>query len=92
MDEIKTIVLIKKVDTQEIRKYDGGEYPYLNTAIFQWSEGNYSCDCNRSLFFDYANDGDGEGEWDIPCSEGLFIVQLKDKNTNKVIYDEFLRE
>ncbi len=27
------------------------EYPYeLDSLIWQWTDGNYGCDCNRSLF------------------------------------------
>jgi len=39
--------------------YNGKEYPYecdfgfgypVHSAHFMWEEGNYSCDCNKSLF------------------------------------------
>lgn len=43
--------------------------------LFMWTEGNYSCDCNRSLFFARAAK---EEEIDIPCGEGGFrLVALR---------------
>lgn len=34
--------------------------PDWETADFCWIEGNYSCDCNRYLFFERAEGGDPE--------------------------------
>ena len=39
-------VLLKDTETGFDDWYDS-EYPYSSA---QWEEGNYSCDCNRSLF------------------------------------------
>ena len=43
---------------------------------FMWGEGNYSCDCNRGLFFERVN---GSDAWDeVGCSDGLFSVRITD--------------
>ncbi len=40
---------------------------------FMWSEGNYSCDCNRAMFFLDLELGDTvEGE--VKCGERRFII------------------
>jgi hypothetical protein len=41
------------------------------TVVFMWSEGNYSCDCNRSLFL-----WDWDRDKDLPCSQpdGRIVV------------------
>ncbi len=40
-------------------------------VLYQWLEGNYSCDCNRSLFL---------WNWDetkhLPCNMGLNQIKL----------------
>ncbi len=62
---------------------DGGDD--YSGIVFHWTSGNYSCDCNRSLFFyDYA---DGT---ELNCNEGENIIRLDMlvvKETGKVIYD-----
>lgn len=49
---------------------------------YLWSEGNYSCDCNRSLFFH---------DWNEPekreCGDSEFSIRISDM-TGKVIYSE----
>lgn len=40
------------------------------TNWFLWAEGNYSCDCNRKIFFD------DKGYQEVDCSDGLYSVQL----------------
>src|SRR4051812_5803648 len=43
-------ILLRNNDTGEERLYvDDGDW--TETTEFTWVEGNYSCDCNRSLFF-----------------------------------------
>ena len=37
---------IRMIDTQE-RLSEGDDYP----GVFNWGENNYSCDCNRRIFF-----------------------------------------
>lgn len=69
-------VHIRKNETGEVRVYkheldleeDGSFDTYL------WEEGNYSCDCNRALFFARVN---GEEEdWELPCSDIEYSVEI----------------
>lgn len=45
------------------------------TVEFLWSDGNYGCDCNRSLFFNRAL---GLEDGDHQCSETDYAVKLDD--------------
>lgn len=42
----------------------------LEFSDFMWSEGNYSCDCNRHLFFTGYECMDNDAEF---CNKGLII-------------------
>lgn len=74
---------------------DEGE-PYLNFYI--WSDGNYACDCNRSLFFDEnANEGiDPSKEEDQynhgnstrHCSDGKYYVEIRSLDGELLYQDE----
>lgn len=50
---------------------------------FIWTDGNYSCDCNRALFFARAK-GEPDPE-EIPCGESKFRVRLEQ---GEYVYDE----
>lgn len=51
------IVAIRKNDTGEIHLYnDLFEYDNEDCMIWQYTEGNFGCDCNRELFW-YRADG-----------------------------------
>lgn len=43
---------------------------------FFWSEGNFGCDCNRGLMFEWAVHGDGNEVADYPCGD-RFRIQLQ---------------
>ena len=63
---------------------DGDENP----SSYIWEDGNYACDCNRSLFFERA--GEVQKEWDIPpCGDGAYSVELVNPVDGKVFYSEF---
>lgn len=86
---IKVIVKIKNNNTGEVRKFED-ELNFdeeTNTpSTWMWEEGNYSCDCNRSLFFNRAgNEDDGNHE----CSEGEFSANIYNIVDNSLIYEEF---
>lgn len=49
-----------------------GRGDLVGSITFQWLEGNYSCDCNRALFFARAA-GEPEPE-DRPCTDDQFVV------------------
>ena len=73
-------VEILKVETKEIKTIVQEIQEYFE---WQWTEGNYSCDCNRKIFFD-----DIGYQEDVDCSEGLYLVRLSDNDTAEVLYDE----
>ena len=59
-------------ETGEIRMYRNdmawGEHDH-----FSWTENNYSCDCNRHLFFLRADGIEpGEEDWERDCSDGKY--------------------
>lgn len=47
---------------------------------YSWGDGNYSCDCNRGLFFKRAEGVDEEEAWDStePCTKGKYAVEFMD--------------
>lgn len=64
------------------------EYPWDGESpAFIWEEGNYSCDCNRSLFlYDWDEDKT------LPCDNGvdrqIIIERIVIRGTNTVLYSE----
>ena len=47
---------------------------------YLWTDGNYSCDCNRALFV-HGKDSD-----DTECSEGRYRIWVTDGDA--VVYDD----
>jgi hypothetical protein len=95
MENAKWVVCVAEIRnnaTGEIREYEtheiltnGDEFP----SVFNWAENNYSCDCNRLLFFNRANGEERDEDWDVECTDGKFSVNLKNKKDNKVYYREY---
>lgn len=56
-------------------------------AVYWWTEGNGSCDCNRELFFCNAEGEDVDD--DHPCTDGRFKIKAVDPETGDVLIDEF---
>ena len=89
---VECIAEIRKNDTGEIREYEtheileiGDEHP----SVFNWEENNYSCDCNRLLFFNRVKGEEKDEDWDVECTDGNFSVNLKNKKDGKVYYREY---
>ena len=63
-------VAIRKNDTGEIRlfRYD---MEWDDTSMYQWTDGNFSCDCNRKQFWYRAI---GEEVEDHECGDTAFSV------------------
>jgi hypothetical protein len=86
----RVVARIRLNATGEIRYFDcdailspGEDHP----SEFIWSEGNYSCDCNRKHFFNVSA---GIKEYRAPkCSCGLYSVQLINPMNGRIYYDEF---
>lgn len=83
-------IQIRNNETGEIRQYADElleDWTLGRPSIFIWAEGNYSCDCNRRLFFARVK---GEDEdWGGGCSDGKFSVHIRDANTDEVYYSDF---
>lgn len=82
-------VHLKRVSdgVERVYKTDGllsDDETTLSTWI--WEEGNYSCDCNRYLFFQRAVDEDEQDETE--CTDGKYIVWIVNPATGLVVYDE----
>lgn len=76
---------ITNVETRETRVFreDGMFSDKPEVRDYMWIHGgNYSCDCNRALFFARAA-GEDDPE-DTPCGEGRFTVQLFDSAGNLI--------
>lgn len=89
---VKCIAEIKNNSTGEIREHEteellenGDEHP----STFNWAENNFSCDCNRLLFFKRAKDEEIDEDWDVECTDGKFSVNLKNSKDGKIYYREF---
>ena len=81
---VKMLVRIRKNATGEIK--EAIEMGYWEAeaglpCIFNWEDGNFSCDCNRTYIF-------GEDDLDH-CTEGRFSVNLHNPVTGKIFYQEF---
>ena len=88
--EVKVIAMIRKNTTGEIREYRTEVWLFDDEEgvpdSYMWSEGNYSCDCNRGLFF--ARAGREEENWHLPCGNELYSVNLKTMD-RKIFYKEY---
>lgn len=89
---VECIAEIRDNKTGEVREYEtheileeGEEHP----CVFNWEENNYSCDCNRRLFFKRAKGEETKEDWDVPCSDGKYSVNLKNKKDGRIYYQEF---
>lgn len=86
---VKIVAHIRNNKTGEIRVYKtegiwDDEYNEVSTYI--WKDGNYSCDCNRKIFWGYAGN---EDLWDdSPCGDGGFSVKLENPQTGDIFHSE----
>ena len=77
-------IFIKNTHTGETREYKDHGLNFFGSFI--WEEGNYSCDCNRSLFFDRAAGCPSGG--DRTCGEEKFRVRIEDTDGRLLYEDE----
>lgn len=76
----EVVAVLKNTATGEIREYVSQvEDQYLDGQQFWWTDGNASCDCNRSMFF--AEVG---GEKDPEAECGNERIELKALRINGV--------
>jgi hypothetical protein len=81
-------VAIRKNDTGEVREYDDIAIWDDGPCLHIWEDGNFSCDCNRYLFFQRVA---GEDEDDDKCGDGAYSVNIYNPKDGSVLYEEFKR-
>jgi len=86
---VKIAILIQDNKTKENVFYlDDGIYDEENKTASTciWEDGNFSCDCNRYLFFQRQKGLQEED--DFECSDGKYSVCIINPKTKEVLYDE----
>ena len=80
---MKLTVHLMDTQTKETSVYEmtGGD----EFHDFIWTEGNYSCNCNRALFF--ARGRKLVEPLNRPCGEGRYLVKIANE-TGDVLLDE----
>lgn len=66
-------VLIRNNATGEERLYQY-DFDWGDSSLFLWTEGNYGCDCNRSLFFRRAVGEKVGCTESVDCGETAFSI------------------
>ena len=75
-------VTLKDATTGEIQTY-----PDTDIGVWGWTEGNWSCDCNRVLAF-YKEIPD----WDSPCEGKRYIVVAAQGDLEGMAEEDFISE
>ena len=78
--DLPCVVEIRDNATGEVRQDKSHRYH----GPFIWAEGNYTCDCNRALFFARAN---GEDDPDQECGDAAFSLRVLGED-GKVLYED----
>lgn len=90
-NKVDVLVHIRKNDTGEIRIYR--DWLYLDEDglpdVFIWEDGNYSCDCNRHLFFSRAHAYNENIKWEPEPDCGNTEYSVNIILGDKCIYSEF---
>ena len=81
------VARIRKVATGEERAIRVN-LDWEDHSSFWWSEGNYGCDCNRFLEFEYADGREPEDGEEEKCGEGSYIVVSITVPDGRVVYSE----
>lgn len=87
---MKYTIKLKDTRTNETRsvEVDDTETGGLHGLLFQWFENNFSCDCNRSLFFYDWDDWDDSKE--LPCGDDTIVIEeIRDSDGNEVDCSEY---
>jgi hypothetical protein len=88
-ETVPGIAFIRKEETGEVRQskhniqIDSG----IHDPWHMWSEGNYSCDCNRELFFERSKNVEMDDR-NLVCGDGVrFSVNIK--VDGEMVYQEY---
>lgn len=68
------VVLRHNPSGETIRIEEDGHDSSMDVLEFLWEEGNYSCDCNRHLFWERAHGREPPDEPPFPCDDGVVRV------------------
>lgn len=88
---MKYHVLITNPDGETVR-YDltnAEHWPlsYENLMVYLWFEGNYCCDCNRDLCFQYANGATPQtADWSRVCGHTYHAKLCREDGT--VVFED----
>ena len=86
MPKLPVICRIREVTSgREVDYLTDVDAKYSDSQRFWWEEGNGSCDCNRKLFFGYAQGIEFTDE-ETPCTQSAYKVRVT--MGEKVILDE----
>ena len=80
-------IKLKDTRTNETRliEAEDTETGGLHGLLFNWFENNFSCDCNRSLFF-----YDWDDSKELPCGDGTIVIEeITDSEGNEVDCSEY---
>ena len=93
-DLVQIEVRIRRNSDGVIRTYEGKGYwddglcgEPAGPSTFIWEEGNFSCDCNRELFFLRAGQEPEHDE--VECGADRYAVELVNPKDGRVFYSDF---
>jgi hypothetical protein len=90
MAKLQLEVTLRKNETGEVRVFKCVDDDQFKDAIvFSWTENNFSCDCNRSLFWsDYSDEDENEDD-EYPCGDTKFtLLKLYLPELGETLYEE----
>ena len=76
---------IVRVEDNALSTYCAEDYGFKSDYI--WSEGNYSCDCNRELFFARGRGEPEPANENLRCTDGRFLVLVVAED-GSVVFDD----
>ena len=79
---INVVAYIRENKTGKVVEYNSPQPEEPNLCYYIWSDGNFSCDCNRSLFF-------SNNKVDSECGNEKYSVNVFNKDTMECIYREY---
>ena len=87
---IKVIIEITRFSDHKTVTFKD-KYKDAELCRFMWDEGNYGCDCNRSLYF-HRNEKPKKSEeqiWKLTqCGNGHFYVRIIHEKSKRVIFND----
>lgn len=86
--EVATLARLSiRRNTDGAVRADPGEWEYFGPFI--WNLGNYSCDCNRELFWlKAAGEPDEMQNPDLQCTDTRYSVRLVAVEDGRMLYED----